>query len=57
MEQGFFQTVIEIHGITGEQFVRLSGILNPRRIDLDVATGRKSRFDDQKRYGKAKQEV
>ena len=57
MEQGFFQTVIEIHGKTGEQFVRLSGILNPRRIDLDVAAGRKSRFDDQKRYGKAKQEV
>ncbi len=57
MKQGFFQAVIEINGETGEQLVRLSGILNPCRIDLNVAAGRKSRFDDQKRYGKAKQQV
>lgn len=57
MQKGFFKAVIEVHGETCRQFVRLSGIFDPCRIDLYVTGGRKSRFDDQKRYGKAKQKV
>ncbi len=57
MQQRFFKTVIEVHRETGQQFVGIFGILNSCRIDLDVIPGRESRFDGQKHYGNAKQEV